>query len=413
MGYIFKRKRPDGKTSKYWYAELDGKIFSLRLTERSAAQSRLVELMKEKELEKTGMIAPRTVREAFKIPLSEHLRDFLSNKIIEGRSKKRVHCLKLFLEKIFTDCNWKHLEDLNSSEYLKWRAQQVLKSAKTHNEYLGALTTFCNSLLKHGKIHVNPFSVVNRIDTRGQKTFYRRALTDEEQKRLLSVKNLERRTMYYLGIGVGLRHGEIEKLDWTDFNLDIPKPTVILRASITKNKKRAILPLSFDVVQALKEYRQDKTSGLLFLKKIRFERQMRQDWKEAGISVYDEYGKKADFHALRVTFCTNLQKSGVSFQLAQILMRHSDYRLTSEIYTDAGAFDLHAAVNSIPRFVPEKCIVKCIVHAGVEGGEKECINSILKKENPLNLPQIVSKTLKTEDNKMVAGVGIEPTAFRL
>ena len=411
MSYIFKRKRPDGKTSRYWYAELDGKIFSLRLTERAAAQSRLVELMKEKELEKTGMIAPRTVREAFKISLLDHLEEFLDEKIREGRSKMRVSCLKIFLNRLFKECNWKKLEDFQASSFLKWRLSHNELSAKTHNEYLGALMTFCNVLLKQGKLLHNPFVSVGYIETRGQKTFYRRALTDAEQSKLFSVPNVERRIMYLLALNTGLRHGEIEKLEWTDFKFDSPKPVIKLRSAITKNKKSFNLPLNTVLIQILKEYQNGKISGLVFPHKYRFGRDMKQDWESVGISVYDEHGKKADFHSLRVTFCTNLQKSGVSFQLAQILMRHSDYRLTSEIYTDSGAFDLHLAVNSLPLLVSEKCIVKCIVNIGVEGGKTLHNDSVINIEN---LENQLQKTLKSEQDsefekiKLAPALGFEP-----
>ena len=43
----------------------------------------------------------------------------------------------------------------------------------------------------------------------------------------------------------------------------------------------------------------------------------------------------ADFHANRHTFITNLGRSGVSPKLAQTLARHSDIRLTFDIYTHA------------------------------------------------------------------------------
>ena len=44
---------------------------------------------------------------------------------------------------------------------------------------------------------------------------------------------------------------------------------------------------------------------------------------------------KLDFHSLRYTFATKLARKGVSKRLAQELMRHSDPKLTANIYTDA------------------------------------------------------------------------------
>ena len=43
-----------------------------------------------------------------------------------------------------------------------------------------------------------------------------------------------------------------------------------------------------------------------------------------------------------------LARSGVSMRVAQQLMRHSDIRLTTNVYADPKLFDLQGAVESIP-----------------------------------------------------------------
>jgi integrase len=60
-----------------------------------------------------------------------------------------------------------------------------------------------------------------------------------------------------------------------------------------------------------------------------------------------------DFHALRVTFGTLLAKQGVPIQTAKVLMRHTDIRLTTNIYTDASLLDTDKAVNELPDFLNE------------------------------------------------------------
>jgi len=76
------------------------------------------------------------------------------------------------------------------------------------------------------------------------------------------------------------------------------------------------------------------------------------DLATAGIAKADEQGRTVDFHALRYTFATNLHRSGVSSRIAQQLMRHTDPRLTANIYTDAQALDTAHAVNRLPRLGP-------------------------------------------------------------
>lgn len=54
------------------------------------------------------------------------------------------------------------------------------------------------------------------------------------------------------------------------------------------------------------------------------------------------------FHSLRNTFATRLARQGVSQRLAQELMRHSDPRLTANIYTDAAHLPTFDAVEKMP-----------------------------------------------------------------
>jgi hypothetical protein len=52
------------------------------------------------------------------------------------------------------------------------------------------------------------------------------------------------------------------------------------------------------------------------------------------------------------SYITLLERSGVSPKLAQELARHSDIRLTMNVYTHAGLYDLAGAVNGLPSIFP-------------------------------------------------------------
>ena len=56
----------------------------------------------------------------------------------------------------------------------------------------------------------------------------------------------------------------------------------------------------------------------------------------------------ADFHSLRHTFVTNLCKANVSPKTAQTLARHSDIRLTMNIYTHVDDQEQAAAIAQLP-----------------------------------------------------------------
>jgi site-specific recombinase XerD len=59
-------------------------------------------------------------------------------------------------------------------------------------------------------------------------------------------------------------------------------------------------------------------------------------------------------YGLRHTFVTNLCREGVSPQTAQSLARHSDIKLTMNIYTHVAPVEQAAAIMSLPGLNAQK-----------------------------------------------------------
>ena len=74
---------------------------------------------------------------------------------------------------------------------------------------------------------------------------------------------------------------------------------------------------------------------------------LRGDLKSAKIQEETEEGV-IDFHALRVTYITNLARSGIHPKTAQILARHSDIQLTMKVYTKLGRNEVADALKAMP-----------------------------------------------------------------
>ena len=79
---------------------------------------------------------------------------------------------------------------------------------------------------------------------------------------------------------------------------------------------------------------------------------LRRDLEAAGIPYADECGQIADFHSFRHTFATLLVKAGVSLAAAQRLMRHSDPKLTANIYTHTLLPDKARELAKLPHIRP-------------------------------------------------------------
>lgn len=91
-------------------------------------------------------------------------------------------------------------------------------------------------------------------------------------------------------------------------------------------------------------------SGRVFPGSVPGHHTFRSDLEAAGIRRVDDRGRKVDFHALRVTFITNLYRAGVPQRQAMALARHTDPRLTANIYTDQDALPLAEAVAKLPTY---------------------------------------------------------------
>ncbi len=75
----------------------------------------------------------------------------------------------------------------------------------------------------------------------------------------------------------------------------------------------------------------------------------RQRREESSFLTYrDESGRVADFHSLRHTYVTSLIRGGASVKEVQELARHSDPRLTLNVYTHLGLQDKAAALRKLP-----------------------------------------------------------------
>ncbi len=53
---------------------------------------------------------------------------------------------------------------------------------------------------------------------------------------------------------------------------------------------------------------------------------------------------------MRKTLATEFAKTGVPIRVAMELMRHSDSKLTTQVYTDAGMLPIWDAVGTLPMF---------------------------------------------------------------
>ena len=158
----------------------------------------------------------------------------------------------------------------------------------------------------------------------------------------------DRAMLYMLAMTTGLRASELSSVTPSAFALATDRPTVTVRAAYTKNRQEAEQPLPADVAEAFRDYLRGRPPmAALWPGKWneRAAEMLRVDLAGAGIDYRDAEGGVAEFHALRHSYISLLGRSGVSPKVTQTLARHSDIRLTMNVYSHAQIYDLSAAVD--------------------------------------------------------------------
>src|SRR5580698_4710183 len=282
-----------------------------------------------------------------------------------GRGGRGARLIKSRIAQIVQDARWHRLADITADSFINWRKQQT-HGPRTLNHYLQGMVSFLNWLERGERIKFNPLKNVAKVDERGQKKRLRRAFTDEELRKLVAGSG-ERGIVYFTAARTGLRWDELRQLKWNEIKLDASTPSITVRAETAKNKTEESVYLVPEIVEALKGHRPEKWSAmdLVFPNGIPRNRRLQKDAQANGITYQDEQGRYADFHALRYTWATFLQRNGIAQRFAMKLMRHSDIKLTAKVYTDESQLPIYDSIKGLPRLMDSTQIRAQI--SGAEG----------------------------------------------
>lgn len=233
-------------------------------------------------------------------------------------------------------------------------------SARTSNGYLDAARQFIRWAIRSGYATEDPLRSIEKLDAQSDRRYVRRPLTAEELQRFADatasgparngVSGPARLLVYQVALETGLRRNEMRTLRVVDFDLD--DGAVVIQAKNAKNRTAARLPLRPSTVTALRAQFTDRLPVAPAFALPRWWRPaewVQADLEAAKIPVIDDSGRVVDFHALRMTFATNLARGGVGLVVAQRMLRHSTPALTSNVYTVLGHDDERKALEVLPE----------------------------------------------------------------
>ncbi|MCE9635767.1 MAG: site-specific integrase [Planctomycetes bacterium] len=303
-------------------------------------------------------------------PLAVHIDAWQEHLAAKGTGRPQKMRTRSNTQRVIEACGFRTFADIDPTRverYLRDRRERGVgkrapMSARTSNGYLQAIREFLGWAIRSGLIAEDPLRGLRPLNAELDRRRERRALTADELRALLAatesappyraVTGHKRAVLYRVAAETGLRLGELRALVVADVDLtDIDRASIRVRATNAKNRREARLPLRAGTAAAVRDYIGKALPMARVFELYRWwpaATVIRDYLALAGIAYRDDAGRVVDFHSLRVTFATNLARSRVPLQLAQRLMRHSDPRLTSSIYTVLNSDDEREAVAALP-----------------------------------------------------------------
>lgn len=225
-------------------------------------------------------------------------------------------------------------------DYCSLRSLAGVKNS-TINRELTIARSAINYYNKHNDANIkNPFLGFNLFES----DFIPRYLSPVECKRLLEVCADYPNKAFYVYVALllntGCRSGELLSLTWDNVYLD--PGYLIIRNSLSKNKKTIYKPLNNQALQAFDDLPQLERTWVFYNPKTN---NRYKSFRRAWLWALEKSGLNCRIHDLRHTFASLLISQGVPLYHVSQLLGHSDTRITqrySHLSPDnlAGVVDL-------------------------------------------------------------------------
>jgi integrase len=356
-------------------------------TDKLASEQLAARLERSKAQGSEGLEDPYKLHR--KRRLAEHVAEWIAELRQLRRDDVYVGLCESRMARLIAECAWETLADISADKFIKWRetaTSTVGKArkkgsnvkpmgARTQNHYLETVRAFCKWAMRRKRMANHSLADVSPVETAGQLRRQRRALTEDEIDSLLGAVPPRHQLAYRVILATGLRRDELRQLCWGDVKLNAPQPFIQLRPETTKAKRADVLPLRQDLAKLLREKRGDAGDGEHICRTMPSMDSHKRYLEKAGIAFEDEHRRRADFHALRHTYGTLLAKAGVAPRVAMSLMRHTDMRLTMNVYTDPRVFDMAGAVEMLPAMAAAELLA--VQATGTDGaaGRSKSVSS--------------------------------------
>ncbi len=319
---------------------------SLRTTDKRVAEKNGRELFERLQQEAAGILPKSSLRAGAARPLADLLQDYFRDLGARGRSEATLGKYSMMLPKLFKECGWDYLRDVEPLGFTDWRGRSILEP-KTHNLYLGAAKGFFNWLVKNKLAVENPLKHADSVKLVDEDK-YRRSLTHDELDRLMQNAPDMRAFIYRVLYYTGLRHNEANGLTRADFLLDKAEPVIRIPAALAKNRRFNLIEVAQPILEDLRAFLVPfKPTERPFHGHVPKIETLKKDLARVGIDFENELGR-FDLHAFRKTLGTHLAMAGEPPQKTQRILRHESLSQTMKFYTDVSLIGGRESLAKLP-----------------------------------------------------------------
>jgi integrase len=342
-----------------------------------------------------GLSDPKAARlaAAERKPILTHLDDFNAALASKGGKPKHVRQTRLYAARVIHLAAVVSVSGLTSSAVMASLAalRSDGLSARTLNAHLTAVKQFARWLQRDGRCLDNPLAGLSRLPEAADRRVVRRPLEADDARRLIDATRSappwrgmtgpDRAMLYLIGAVTGFRREELASLTPGSFALDGKPPTIVCEAGYTKNGRTAEQPVPEAVADALRPWVASRPIGRPVFDALpeKTAVMLRADTTAAGIDPVDPSGRVFGMHSLRHGFVTMLAKAGVPLKAMMTLARHSDPKLTMNVYSHLTLHDTAAALDALPDLTAPAPLPEALGATGTDPG----VTSISKRFAPL------------------------------
>jgi integrase len=262
---------------------------------------------------------------------------------------------KQLLEAMEDMLGGKKLGEISPFLLEKYKQKRMADGAKTSfNREMGTLRTLFNWCIDKSKHEgSNPARKVKRLEeSRGRE----RALTIEEENRLLEECTPTLRTLLMCGIYAGLRiPSEVLNLKWAGIDLARNRLTVL--GAFSKTRKTESIPLTSKLRDALADLKRSKGAMQSKPDDYFFTTQAGQPYKSIQ-NIFRSAAKRAKVagispHVCRHTFATRLAEKGVDLRTIQELGRWASLSMVQR-YSNISEGHKSEAIEKLSQLAAEE-----------------------------------------------------------